>query len=91
MAHHEHHNENLSPEDKLYNKFITGGDGFFNIELFKSARDSYNEALKIRPTDDYATKRVAECTQNIARDTRKIMIVVPILAVIITTLLMVLR
>lgn len=87
MAHEELNGENLSVEEKRYNDFIRRGDDFFRIELFKSAREMYEEALKYKQNDETANLKIAECKRFIKRDTKKILITLPFLIVIILTVI----
>jgi hypothetical protein len=83
MAHHDHEDENLSPEDKIYKDFIRRGNDFYNIDLFLSAKYMFADALKIRPNDEFAQERFNKCKSNIKRDTVRVLTVVPIVAGII--------
>lgn len=68
---------NLTEEEKEYRDLIRRGDDFFRIELFKSSREKYEEALKLKPSDEYAQNRIIECNNLIKRDTRRILMVLP--------------
>jgi len=47
-------------------------------------------ALQYKPNDPEATAKAEECTRNIARDRKKVLIIVPILlAVILAVILLV--
>ena len=90
MAHHDHEEENLSPEEKIYRDFIRRGNDFYNIDLFLSAKYMYADALKTKPNDTFAQEKFDQCKSNIKRDTIRVLTVVPIVAGIIVSLFYVL-
>ena len=73
----------INKEENLFNDYIRRGDDFFRIELFKSSREMYEEAKKIKPTDEYAASRIDECRRLIKLDTRRILFVLPFLILIV--------
>ena len=73
----------LSKEEKMFNEYIRRGDDFFRIELFKSSREMYQEAQKLKPQDTYCATRIKECTNLIRRDTKRILFVLPFLIIIV--------
>jgi siroheme synthase len=83
MAHEEIHDENPTHEEIKYRYHIQRGSDFTKIELYRSARENYKEALKYKPGDPFATGRIAECNAQIRRDTVKVLIIVPIVLAII--------
>ena len=83
MAHEEVIEPNLSLEEKTYNDFIRRGDDFFRIELLKSAKEMYEEALKCKQNDEPASLKIVECKRLIKRDTKRILIVLPFLIIIV--------
>jgi hypothetical protein len=87
MAHEELNQENLSPEEKRYNDFTRRGDDFFRIELFKSAKEMYEEALKQKQNDEPAFQKITECKKLIQRDTKRILFVLPFLILIVLSVI----
>ena len=77
MAHHETPEENLSHEEIMYRYHIQRGSDFTKIELFLSACNNYQLALKYNPGDPFATGKVAECNQQIRKDRKKVLIILP--------------
>jgi hypothetical protein len=88
MEHHAEHDENLTHEELMYKYHITRGSDFTKIELFLSARNNYELALKYKPNDPFASRRVQECTEQIRRDRRKVLVIVPIVLAIITAVIL---
>jgi hypothetical protein len=43
-----------------YKETITKGDEYFNTKRYAEAKNAYTEALRIKPQDAYATKRLSE-------------------------------
>jgi hypothetical protein len=89
MAHHETKEENLSHEEIMYRYHIQRGSDFTKIELFLSARNNYQMALKYHPGDPFATERISACTEQIRKDRKKVLVIAPIvLAVIVAVILL---
>ena len=78
MAHQEINEENLSHEEIMYRYFIQRGLDFTKIELFRSAREHYKQALLYRPDDPFVLERIDACNQQIKKDRTKVLIIVPI-------------
>jgi hypothetical protein len=88
MAHQELNEDNLSHEEIKYRYHIQRGSDYMKIDLFRSARETYKEALIYKLGDPLATEKIAECNQNIQRDKKKVLLIVPIvLAIIIGVIL----
>jgi hypothetical protein len=83
MAHEEVNEENLSHEEILYRYHIQRGSDYMKIDLFRSARETYKEALQYKPGDSLATENIAVCNQYINRDRKKVLIIVPVVMAII--------
>ena len=88
MAHHIQSEENLSHEEIMYRYHITRGSDFTKIELFLSARNNYNLALKCKPGDTFSIQRIQECSDQIRKDRKSVLILVPIVLAIITTVIL---
>jgi hypothetical protein len=77
MAHHEESTENLSHEEIMYKYHMQRGLDFTKIELFLSARNNYELALNYRPGDSAASEKAAACTEQIRKDRKKVLVVLP--------------
>ncbi|HTX87983.1 MAG TPA: hypothetical protein VMC08_03260 [Bacteroidales bacterium] len=87
MAHETIQEENLSHEEIKYRYHIQRGMDFTKIELFRSARENYLEALKYKPGDPLALERADECNRQIKRDTVKVLIIVPVVLAIVAAII----
>ena len=83
MAHEEVHEENLSHDEIQYRYHIQRGSDYMKIDLFRSARETYKEALIYKPGDPLAAEKIAVCHQYIRRDRKKVLIIVPVVLAII--------
>jgi hypothetical protein len=89
MAHHETQEENLSHEEIMYRYHIQRGSDFTKIELFLSARNNYQMALKYHPDDPFATEKITACTEQIRKDRKKVLVIVPFVLAVITLVILV--
>ena len=78
MAHQEFNEENLSHEEIQYRYYIQRGLDFTKIELFRSAREHYKQALNYKPGDPFVLERIDACNQQIRKDRTKVLILVPL-------------
>lgn len=83
MAHEEIREENLSHEEIKYRYHIQRGSEYMKIDLFRSARETYKEALNYKPGDQLATEKIEECNKYIRRDRNKVLVIVPFVLVVI--------
>jgi len=88
MAHHNTQEENLSHEEIMYRYHILRGSDFTKIELFLSAYNNYEMALKYHPEDPFATEKMAACTEQIRKDRKKVLMIVPFVLAIITIVIL---
>ena len=79
MAHHGESTDNLSHEEIMYRYHIQRGSDFTKIDLFLSARNNYELALKYHPGDPFSTRRIAECTEQIKKDRKTVLVILPFL------------
>lgn len=88
MEHHEVQTEALSHEELKYREHMKRAADLCKIDLFLTARTEFMLALQYKPGDPDATAKADECTANINRDRKKVLVLVPIvLAVIIAVIL----
>jgi hypothetical protein len=78
MAHEEVNEEKLSHEEIQYRYYIQRGFDFTKIELFRSAREHYKQALSYKPGDPFVLERIDACNQQIRKDRTKVLILVPL-------------
>lgn len=78
MAHQEVNEENLSHEEIQYRYYIQRGLDFTKIELFRSAREHYKQALNYKPGDPFVLERIDACNEQIRKDRTKVLILVPL-------------
>lgn len=84
MSHHDTQEENLTHEELMYRYHIQRGYDFTKIELFLSARNNYQLALKYKPDDPFAQEKFRSCSEQIRKDRKKVLVIVPIVLAIIT-------
>ena len=87
MSHPEVSEESLSHEEIQYNYFTTRGLDFTKIELFRSAREHYNQALNYKPGDPFVLERIDACNAQIRKDRTKVLILVPIVLALIAAVI----
>ena len=56
----------MTVSDSLYLQYKNAGDAFFNRNDFDNAKRQYQQALKQRPNDQYATAWIDSCDRKIA-------------------------
>jgi len=89
MTNHSLYDEHLPHEELKYREHFQRGNDFCKIELFRSAREEYKQALYYKPGDPLSEEKVIECITQIRKDARKVYIIVPIvLAIIIAIILL---
>lgn len=79
MAHQEVNEENLSHDEIQYRYYIQRGLDFTKIELFRSAREHYKQALQYKPGDPFVLERIDACNEQIRKDRTKVLVIVPLL------------
>lgn len=87
MGHHPVDESKLSPEERRYAECMRKGDDFYVIDLFVRAREMYEQALQYKPGDETALRKVEQCRNNVSHDTRRVLIILGIAAVIILAVL----
>ena len=78
-----HMEESLSPEEKRYREYMTTGDDFRKIEIYRSAAACYRKAGELKPGDLPANQKLNECIRMIKNENRIILIILSVAAVII--------
>lgn len=83
MAHHAESTEHLTHEELKFREHTERAGHFIKIDLFRSAREEYKEALNYHPGDDFCLSQIRAMNANIARDRKSVIILVPIVLAII--------
>ena len=78
MAHEVIQEENLSHEEIQYRYYIQRGLDFMKIDLFRSAREHYKQALNYKPGDPFVLERIDACNAQIRQDRTKVLVLVPL-------------
>ena len=80
------HNELiLTKEERDFRDYITRGDDFCKVELYRYAVSNYRKALEMRPDSEEARLRFQECKGKIQAESRAIVIIAVVAAVIVVT------
>jgi hypothetical protein len=87
MAQHNVDEQNLSHEEIQYQYYIQRGLDFTKIELFRSAREHYKQALNYKPGDSFVLERIDACNQQIRKDRTKVLIIIPFVLALIATVI----
>ncbi len=80
MAHHDI-DLNVSTEQQVFNEFIRHGDDFMKIQIYRSARESYTQALETNFNNELANLKLTECNVLIKSESKTIIVVVSIIAI----------
>ena len=82
MAHDTTH-ENLSPEEQKYRDTVSRGDDYHRIELYRWGLHYYNLAKAMNIHDDTLQGKIDTITEKIRKETRTIIIVLVVAAIIV--------
>ncbi len=87
-----HHTKevNLPPEEKKFQEYITRGDDFCKIEIYRQAVLWYRRALELKPDDPVAIERYTGCRAKIKGESKAIIAILIVAAVIVAVVLAVL-
>ncbi len=80
---HAENNQNLSPEEKKFNEYLSRGDDFMKIELFRNAKLWYKKALELNPSDPVAQQKFNDVSIKLKNESRVIFTLFVIAAVIV--------
>lgn len=79
---HTQDESQLSPEERQFRDYITRGDDFCKVELYRYAVSNYRKAWEMRPESEEARLKFQECRANIKSESRAILIIAAVAAVI---------
>jgi hypothetical protein len=80
---HNYEEAVLSPEERRFREYITRGDDFCRIELFRYAVGWYRRAVELKPESEEARTRLQDCRGKIKSESRTILIILAVAAVIV--------
>ena len=86
MAHHNTSTEHLSHEELKFKEHTERAAHFVKIDLFRSAREEYKQALKYHPGDDMCLSQIRIMSTNINRDRKSVYIIAPIVIAVIVVI-----
>jgi hypothetical protein len=79
--------ENLSREEIAFNEMIQRGEDFMKIEIFRNARECYKQALEMNFNNTFAQEKLNNCNQNIKSESKTIIKILVVAAVIVTSVI----
>ncbi|MFC2114506.1 hypothetical protein ACFLRI_04085 [Bacteroidota bacterium] len=85
---HDDQGANLSLEERNFNDYINRGDDFMKIQILRNAKQCYLKALEIYPDNQLAKDKLADCQVKLKSESRIIITIVSIAAVIILAVLL---
>jgi hypothetical protein len=83
MAHHEETHEHLTHDQLKFKEHTERAGHFIKIDLFRSAREEYKEALVYQPGDAMCLRKIDEMNEFIARDRKTVLAVAPLVLIVI--------
>ncbi len=86
MAHDVYDEKGLTHEELKYLEHTRRGADFIKIDLFRSARGEFMEAMTYKPGDDHCRQQIVFCNEQITRDARVVFVVVPIVLALIAAI-----
>ena len=78
-----HEDSALNPEESRFREYITRGDDFCKIELFRYAVGWYRKAVELKPESEEARMKLQGCRGKIKSETRAILIIAAVAALVI--------
>jgi hypothetical protein len=86
MAHQEN-SQNLSRDEMVFFDLINHGDDFMKIEIYRNARECYTQAFEKNINNELAGSKLAECNKLIKSESKVIIAIVSIMAIVAAVLL----
>lgn len=84
-----HDDPALTPEERQFRDYITRGDDYCKVELYRYAASYYRKAWEMRPDSEEARLRFQECREKIKAESKVILIIVAVAAVILLAVIMI--
>jgi hypothetical protein len=88
MAHHAETTEHLTHEQLKFREHTERGANFIKIDLFRSAREEFKEALKYQAGDSECLRQIDVMNSNIARDRKTVLLIAPLVIILIVAVAM---
>ena len=82
MAHQNEEN-GLNREERQYLDYITHGDDFNKIEIYRAARKWYQKALDLHLHDEEVLQKINACNANIRSEVKAINIIAIVVVVVV--------
>lgn len=73
----------MTPEERRFREYITRGDDFCKIELYRNAVGWYRKAVEMRPDSEEARLRFQDCHGKIRSESKTILVIVAVAALIV--------
>jgi len=86
MAHHAETTEHLTHEQLKFIEHTERAGHFIKIDLFRSAREEFKEALKYKPGDLPCIQMIDEMNSQIASDRKKVLVIAPLVVLLIVAI-----
>lgn len=87
MAHHHEDLSQLSASELKYREYMQMGDYFLKMPIYRNAKEWYAKALAMRANDDAATQKIKDCKLLISKETKLIIVVLVIAALVTSAIL----
>lgn len=81
------YDQGLSHEEIKYREHFQRGMDFTKIELYRSARQEFREALSYKPDDEPSRLNAEACDQHIRSDAKKVYVIAPVVLAIIAVVI----
>ena len=73
----------LSPEELRFREYITRGDDFCKVELFRYAVGWYRRAVELKPDNEEARMKLQGCRNLVKSESRSLLIILAVAAIIV--------
>ena len=73
----------LSPDERLFREYVTRGDDFCKVELFRYAVGWYRRAVELKPDNEEARMKLQGCRGMIKSESRTILIIAGVAAILV--------
>lgn len=87
MANHHEDLSQLGTTELKFREFIQMGDYFMKMPIYRNAKEWYTKALDLHINDEVASQKINECKSKINTETKTIIIVLVIAALVTSAIL----